>query len=201
MLRYGAAAQTYFNYNTSNLANAGIEGYSLENSLSDVSPECTNAFTKAAMTGALETLGVEDYFEGYSAINMTFTADTTLMLAFRYADTVKTDDAKAAADSALEQAFETKLQTDCGVTAEDVTVEPDLTGNYAVLRVKNVPLMKLDTPIFIIGSGDDVVEVRATQYLAQVGNSKSEKVSADLKNLCKALYKFYDDARNVPLSN
>lgn len=205
MLRYGAAAQTYFGYKTDNLANiddvTGIQIASYElTSLSSITPVCSNPFTKPQMSEVVGiTFGLDSYFREYSAINMTFTADTTLMLAFRYADNVTEQQAKDTANSLLRENFTNAsvLQTGCGVTAEDVTVDTDLTGNYAVLRVKNVPLMKLDTPIFEIGD----VKVCATQYLAQVGNSTSTKVSDDLRNLCKALYKFYDDASKVSVSN
>lgn len=217
MLRYGAAAQKYFDKNVDDddLANSSIanDGYGL-NSLSTVtvSQDLTSyaPFRGSEMNGKI--LGynftdknnvqhtVSDYIVGYAAINMTFTSDASLMLAFKYrTDTTLTKDDKETACDGLKAAFKqyivSDMMNDEVIPSDCISAEPDKsgeTGNYAVVIITDIPLLKLDTTLIDI----DGVQVRASQYFVQATRTGSS-ASDDLKNLCKALYLFYNDASAV----
>ena len=168
MLRYGAAAQTYFNYNSENLANAGVEGAELS-TLTDIAD---NSPTADAYNAAFDLTN-----STYYGMNMTFTSDTTLLIAFKLNDGANIDTAK----TEIEAKFE-----NCSY---DVTVSPDGTGKFLIAQIQNIPIMKLGTPVITVGS----VEIKATDWLTRTANNTGK--TTNLRNLCKALYAYYTAAR------
>ena len=167
MLRYGAAAQTYFNYNTETLANTGIEGAELSTltDIPDNSPTAAEYNTAFALT-----------YSDYSAMNMTFTSDTTLLIAFK-------PKSGATAEQVTGELTEKFANDDY-----TISVDADNSGNYYIVKVQNIPIKKLGNAIFTFGE----VEVKATDYLGRIANNTAK--SENLRNLCKALYAFYQSA-------
>ncbi|MBR1664325.1 MAG: hypothetical protein IJ696_08370 [Ruminococcus sp.] len=164
MLRYGAAAQTYFNYNTETLANTGIEGAELSTltDIPDNSPTAAEYNTAFALT-----------YSDYSAMNMTFTSDTTLLIAFK-------PKSGATAEQVTGELTE-KFANDDYL----LSVDADNSGSYYIVKVQNIPIKKLGDAIFTF----DEVEVKATDYLGRIANNTAK--SENLRNLCKALYAYY----------
>ena len=170
MLRYGAAAQTYFDYNANDLANASVEGAAIS-TLTDI-PD--NSPTAEQFN---EAFGLE--YSDYSAMNMTFNADTTLLIAFK---------PKNGADA---EQIKTELEEKFVNGEYEVTVDPDNSGKFYIVQVKNIPVKKLGDAVFTFGE----VEGKATDYLGRIANNTAK--SENLRNLCKSLYNYYVEAKQM----
>ena len=94
MLCYGAAAQKYFIKGISDdkLVNNGVSGAEFE-LIDSTSPENT-APSKETIDSAVTSAGLDEYIS-YYGMNMSFTADTTLIMAFGLKDMEKTAEAIA----------------------------------------------------------------------------------------------------------
>ena len=167
MLRYGAAAQNYFGYKTDDPANSGIEGYGLD-TLKELNID-DNSPTQVQYAQAFDL-----QYSSYYGMNMTYDYDTSLLIAFRITGSYEASKAE------LEEKFVSDTY--------EVTCEKDNTGNFIIVKVANIPIMKLGEPVFTFGG----VDVKATDYLARIANNpeKSDK----LRDLCRGLYAFYASA-------
>ena len=167
MLRYGAAAQNYFGYKTDDPANSGIEGYGLD-TLKELNID-DNSPSQVQYAQAFDL-----QYSSYYGMNMTYDYDTSLLIAFRITGSYEASKAE------LEEKFVSDTY--------EVTCEKDNTGNFIIVKVANIPIMKLGEPVFTFGG----VDVKATDYLARIANNpeKSDK----LRDLCRGLYAFYASA-------
>ena len=167
MLRYGAAAQTYFNVDGT-LANDGVTGYGLDSladvEITDSSPSVEQYNTAFALTNS-----------EYQAMNMTYDYDTTLLIAFR----IKGD----------ENAAKTELEAKFANDKYDIECVPDNNNAFIIVKVKNISIKNLGDAIFTFGD----VSIKATDYLARIANNNEK--SDNLRNLCKALYAFYESTQ------
>ena len=168
MLRYGSAAQIVLNNETdpTKLANYGVDAAAISTLSSVTMPAQTSSAED--ISGAFSTLVNSEYY----GMNMTYTYDTTLLIAFRIESGADEYDAK------------TELVTLFGCGEDNVV--KDTTEKYWVVKVQNIPICNLDNPMFTF----DNVQIKATDYLARITADGSGK-SDDLKNLCKALYAYY----------
>ena len=169
MLRYGAAAQIVFNCpsgvgeDPSLLANFNIPNAAISVVSQLLIPSIT---TSEQIAGAFSNLEHSAYY----GMNMTYTYDTSLLIAFRI-NPGESDEALA------------ELQS---VFPSTVQISLDATGNYYIVKEQNIPIGSLANPVFTI-NGIDIVP---TDYLARIIDPNSGK-SEDLMNLCRALYAYY----------
>ena len=190
MLRYGAAAQVYFNKETdeTKLANYGTTGYQLDNTdfvNFSVPGEPLNA---SKINTALSGAGVT-----YGGINMTFTSDFTLMFALKVPD--GTTASQYLDDEDKVRNMKNILSTNNYILApevESLSYDPDNYDKYIIMRFKNIPILKAD---YAYLNFDYDAQISIIQYLYQA--TQSEKVSEDLKPLCKALYLYYAAAYKI----
>ena len=193
MLRYGAAAQVYFDKETdeTKLANYGITGYQLDNTdfvNFSVPGEPLNA---SKINTALSGAGVI-----YGGINMTFDSEFTLMFALKVSD-----DTTASQYLADEEKFG-NLKNILITTPilppgiESPSYEKDGSDKYIVMRFKKIPILNAD---YAYLNFDYDAQISIIQYLYQA--TQSDKVSADLKPLCKALYRYYAEADKIANPN
>ncbi len=162
MLRYGASAQIYFGHNTDNLESTTLSDLP---DIDDTSP------TKDQFSEAFD-LKYSDYY----AMNMTFTSDTTLLIAFK-------------AKEDLSEDAENELKTKFINNEYTIDVIPDNSKSFYIVRVLNIPIKKLGEPIFTFGN----VDVKATDYLSRIANNPDKP--DDLRDLCKSLYAYYTAAK------
>ena len=169
MLRYGSAAQKVLNYKPTDLANDGVDAAALNTLNSVTMPAQT--YTADQISGAFSTLVNSEYY----GMNMTYTYDTTLLIAFKIKSGVDENEAK----SELVELF--------NCSADNVV--KDTTGKYWVVKVQNIRIGDLANTQFTVGN----VKILATDYLSRIVADSSK--SNDLKNLCKALYAYHTAAK------
>ena len=176
MLCYGAAAQKYLKGADDGLVNDGVDGAGFD-ILDNVAPE-NNAPSKEQICSAVSAAGLDAYVS-YYGMNMSFTADTSLLVAFRLNEGTDADTAKSALLGAL--------------TVKDgftVTAYPDGSGRYVILKVENIPIKKLcDTAVSI---GD--VDIKGSDVIAKMVYQSKDP---DCVRLYKALYNYYTEAVSV----
>ena len=172
MLCYGAAAQVVLDHETdeTKLANYNIDGAGFD-SLNDVSIPTTSTADK--IVGAFSGLEYSTYY----GMNMTYTYDTSLLVAFRINSGADKDAAKS------------EIASVCNVSEEAISL--DTTGNYWIVTIKNIPVLGITSPQFTVNN----ISIIASDYLARVAGDSSK--SEDLRNLCKALYAYYLAAKEV----
>ena len=170
MLSYGAAAQAYFDYNTSNPANDGLEGTGADYEDVTISG---STFDKAALNEALTDAPVT-----YSQMTLSLDADTTLSLYFKVSDGADQTDAQA------------YIEENFTLDGEAVTAEANGT-QYVVIRKTGITISDLLNEYALSFSGKDYM-VSAGQYLC----AASQRGSDNLKSLAKALYNYYLYATN-----
>lgn len=170
MLSYGAAAQAYFDHNTGNPANDGLEGTGADYEDVTISG---SIFDKAALNEALTDAPVT-----YSQMTLSLDADTTLSLYFKVSD---------GADQADAQAY---IEENFTLDGEAVTAEANGT-QYVVIRKTGITISDLLNEYALSFSGKDYM-VSAGQYLC----AASQRGSDNLKSLAKALYNYYLYATN-----
>lgn len=171
MLRYGAAAQVYFGYNDDSLVNKWDTEASLKTVDSIPAVDC-KTFTAKELNTAL---GLE--FSSYRGMNMNFTADNSFFMAFSV---------KNGADAVTaKEEIEAKLSSNNFKV--EYTVQDD--GKYILVKVADIPLLKLSDTIFTAGG----IDISAMQYLAKAESlGDTDKT---LRDLCKSLYGFYTEAK------
>ena len=187
MLRYGSAAQVCLGWPVSGmsdvdprLANYGISAaaistiYGLEIPSSGAPSSSTIA---SAFNSNLQ-------YSTYYGMNMTYTYDTSFLIAFRITDT------PATAKAELNNKFGEWLNGH----SYQWTVAEDSTGNYIIVTIKNLSVGSLGSALFYIGN----VRISAIDYLARITAPNSGK-SAAVMNLCRALYAYYLVATDQPV--
>ncbi|MBQ5311640.1 MAG: hypothetical protein ILP19_06325, partial [Oscillospiraceae bacterium] len=168
MLCYFAAAQNYFGTGeTDGFVNEGTEGAGFDTlggvTIAHTAPE------KADIDAALARAGLDVYME-YNSMNMSFTADTSLLIAFRLNDPAKADEAMEALGDK--------------VYGTGIEIYTDGTGKFIILKVPNIPIKKLGDTAVTIGD----LDIAGTALLDKVINGNySEKTTL----LCKGLYAYY----------
>ena len=180
MLRYGAAAQVFFGYNTDNLANEGIGNeYSLD-SLESIeipgAPLDADAINNCLADGGSDLK--------YAGINMTFEYNFKFMMALAMPERRTWEDYENDSD------FSSIISSHIKISSS--IAEPDETQKYIIINtgVNTIPLLTMDTTVFEFGSN----KLSVLQYLYQATNSSQANVTPEFKTLCKALYEYYNAA-------
>lgn len=191
MLRYGGAAQVYFNYlydgNAEKLANYGVEGYG---------PDTFGQIPDISYTGTFNVDNINNTFSGttvdgatYGGMNIIYGSDFTFMVAFKVPDGV---------DSYAK--WENKSNLDQLVASKELINDPtkysfesDLTKKYLVVYAKNVGIKNLDQELFGFGN----TKLSIPLYLSQAVNSTKPAVTDNYKTLCKALYAYHLAAKSL----
>ena len=163
MLNYGAAAQTFFAYETGNLAN---QDYPLDYS--------GVMIPKQEFTGKqtmLDILAAADSPVSYYAMNLSLESETALSIHFNVKDDYTMEQAKA---------YLATFKVDGSPAVVD---EKD---GRPVITIKNIPTKDLFKTYSIAKDGQSF-GVSVDMYMTAVMNGSDD----NLKALCKALYKFY----------
>ena len=186
MLRYGLAAQKYFN-NSGSLANNGIDGFKNYNdNITSFDSFSDTSFDPAAMNTALSNAGYKDATAvTYSAMNLSFDEDLTFMMAFKVPSN---SSAEYVNDSKLSALIKDKHQPD------DANYSLTTGGpSYIVTMTKNINVKNLDQAVF--SSADFGQDVTPVLYLYRVYNKTTND---NMRNLAIALYDFHKRAQTYP---
>lgn len=192
MLRYGAAAQIYFNYNydddDTKLANYGIDSsYSID-SLNNVTVP-SRTFDATAINSALSTANTGFVYGGINIIHgqdktKDNSSDTGLMLAFKLEDGGDTSDADT---TALENLLNSAKDNSVG----EIELTDDNNKKYKIAKIY-VPIKQLGKPLFKIGG----TELSIIQYMNLACNNTNSTNTENSQKLCKALYGYYEAVNN-----
>ena len=167
MLAYGAAAQTYFGYDTANLV-------SNEKVTTPVAAQSyADSGNKAALKSALFQAKAPVEF---AAINATFDADTTLMIAFQAKDATAVKAAKAWVDANVVVA---------GATTATTTMHGGV-NEFVVLKITGIAIEDVLTGYDISVAGIDAGSISVANYLAAAETSNN----ANFKGMTRALYAY-----------
>ena len=173
MLRYGAAAQIYFDGITEDnpdIANYGVEGARMS-TLADVT--IPQQYSQTQIIDAFSGLQHSKYY----GMNLTFTYEMTYMIAFRI-------NSGSSANDAIDE-----IRHVMGAITDD-QVQLDRSGNYCIYRLYSRRLFDIVRYISVNG-----VRIIMSDYLSRV--SQDNSVREDYRNLCLALYGFYEAADNM----
>ena len=172
MLAYGAAAQVYFGYNTDHLVSTADL-----TDLDEVSSDRFDADSLKAEMRQDDSIPVV-----YSAMSVTFLADTTLSIAFR----CKND---ADYESALEW-FENNITLDgeCDVSV----LTTDAGYKYIVVKKQNIAIDQIETMLTLSIAGNEYY-IGVMNYFASVEAAGSD----NLKHLTRALYAYAQETANI----
>jgi len=169
LLQYGAEVQTFFNYNTDNLAMTAEEKTAWSALIVDVDTNkivTTNAneSVKATSTGSADGVTV-------TGVSLTMENQMSLRLYFKLAE------GKSIEDYDLSHPYVEKG------------------NNTYYMEAKNIGTAKLATAVtFTIFDGTDTLTYSASpmSYVLGVNNAEvGETITADLKDACEALYYYY----------
>ena len=172
MLTYGAAAQTYFGYDVAHLVS--------DADLGALSPVSASRFDYDTLNGILNADSSIPIT--YSAMNVTFLADTTLSVAFR----VK--------DGFTDNAALSWVTSNVRLGGAAVTPSLKVSGDYhfIVISKQNIAISDVTGSLTLkIGSGN--YPISAMNYFA----SAEATGTANLKALTRALYAYALAARSV----
>ncbi len=162
MLNYGANAQLNFDYNTGNLANAGLS--EAEKSLTDVTAATFNAYKATANT--LDGIGT------FMGSDLVLESETTLNVYFKPADGV-----------------DIEVLT---FTVGGKTVTPVKSGEYYVISITNITSSELDTVYEISvsdGTARGTFKCSVFAYCYSVlSDDTTDTYTDELKDTLKALY-------------
>ena len=183
MLVYGAAAQIQFGYDTDNLVS--------DADLSDLAPVEGTRFNSAAIRtdmAANASIPVD-----YSAMTVTFVADTTLSVAF----CVRNVDESAAALEWVEQNVTLDSAAVNGGTGVTGTVVDSIRGGvsdpsvkYVIISKTNVAISDFNEPQALVINGVGTYYVSVLNYLA----AAEESGTPSLRALARALYAYANEA-------
>ena len=171
MLAYGAAAQTYFDYDTDDLvSDADL------NDLETVSAERVD--TAAIQSAMIADAAIPVH---YTAMNVTFLADTTLSIALRIKDGF-TDDVALA-------------WVEANVTLRGEAVSGTISGSgdyrFVIISKQNIAITDVDVPMDLVVGTTGTYSVSVLNYFAAVEASGSNS----LKYLIRALYAYSQAAK------
>ena len=196
MLRYGGAAQVYFNYNYSDdatkLANYGVEGYdSFDNIPFNYN---TTTFNPDEITANINDN--TEYNVTYAGMNIVYDSNLAFMIAFKMPDGIPYDE-NWGYEGVKYRGFQGDMyyfyKLDPSGQTYPLSFSQDLSTKYVVVRNNNINIKDLGKTIYRFGS----TEVSIPQYLYRVVNSQSASVSAEYKTLCKSLYAYYEQAKDL----
>lgn len=180
MLNYGAAAQVYFGYNTDNLAS--------DVDLTTLAPVVASKLDSDAIRDAVKAnagLPVD-----YSAMTVTFVADTTLSVAFRVRNGVSADDALAWVDANVTLGGDAVSGYVVDGLRNGVT---DPTLKYVVVSKQNVAISDIDRPVTLAIGGVGTYDVSVLNYIAAAEDSGI----ANLPYLTRALFVYASEAAKL----
>lgn len=177
LLHYGAAAQTYFGYNTGNMADEGVDPVAEPSSYPD------EIYNRSQIDNALKTANPDIKYAG---MTLTFESDLSLTLYF-YSDTLTVDEVTAFVENNM-------LLNYSG--GSEVCVN----GDYVGIRVRNIGIKALynsyQFKIYDISDPNNPVDiscgnVRPVHYIAGVIDKDP---NSNISKLCKALWTVYEYA-------
>ncbi|MBR4224833.1 MAG: right-handed parallel beta-helix repeat-containing protein [Oscillospiraceae bacterium] len=173
MLSYGAAAQTFFGYDTDHLADAGLEtGTGLDYSQADI-PALT--FAKEQLNAKL---AAENAPIRYSGMTLILKDDTYISLAFKLNKGCTQEQAAAY----LKENF--RLDGE-GIPDEDIA--PNSNTKFITVKTKGLTIGSLMDDIDLTFAGE-TYEVNVGQYMYWAVKSSGDTA---LGNVCKALYNYW----------
>ena len=170
ILRYGAAAQKYFGYETTNLANKDVDGYDF-GSLDDIEIPAPGRYEKSD----IDCEALSNYNITYYGMTTSFASNLNLILVFRCTD--MNDDSYNALLSYL------------GSIPKTITL--DKTQKFYLVYLP-YSIKRLDEPAVGFGSGANRTSISVVQYLGLTQNTSTEEYNT----LAKALYAFHIEAQN-----
>lgn len=178
MLNYGAYSQTYFGYQTENLANAGLE--EADRVLGDLTAE--QLITYKASVNKKEDVCT------FASAYLTLKSETAVNVYVKLADGVSENDVTFKID-------------DSEIAKENLVMGTGTYEGYYILSVDNITASKLDDMhTFTITTGEQSASLTygpmSYCYSVLAGNTLSD----DLKNVVKALYAFNQNAKEYVAS-
>ena len=188
ILRYGAYAQKYFNYNTSNYANKNISGYDFSDPFT-VIPSSPSVYPSGHPASDYSATAINTLLEGtgatFAGMNLSLDEDITFMMAYKLPSDATGENWSTWSKKAD---FISKVKSSGYVTLSDDAFSLDDSGKYAIVTIKNINVKKLGTPLFKYDYyGCDLspeVYLIRTYY-----NTKSSEL---LSNTCLSLYDFFN---------
>lgn len=168
MLNYGATAQTYFGYNTDNLANA-----SLTDEEKDISSVTADTLASYKATGTtIDGIGT------FAGSTLVLESETTLKAYFKLAEGVKIEDIT--------------------FTVGTETMTPVKSGGYYVISITNITSFDLEKVFEVSvtdGTTSGTFQCSVFAYCYNVLNDTTGTYTDELKDTLKALY-LYNAAAN-----
>ena len=173
MLAYGAAAQTYFGCDAANLVS--------DADLTALAPVAAERFNTAAIQSAM--IADSAIPVHYSAMNVTFLADTTLSIAFRIKDGFTNDEA-------LEW-----VNANVMLGGESVEGKIGTSGDYrfVIISKQNIAITDIDATMYLVVGTAGIYGVSVMQYFAAVEAQGGDS----LKLLTRALYAYSQEAKAI----
>ncbi|NLT07952.1 MAG: hypothetical protein GXY08_00365 [Ruminococcus sp.] len=172
MLRYGSAAQKYFNYNETVPADEGIAPAKDAKLPAD-------GFDNASFNASLKAMKAPVTYDGMS---ICFDKDLTLKMLF-----------SAAEGSDLKKA-EDFVRSSISLKDSEVTRN----GNKICIVKSNIGIRELDKK-YPLTLGQEKLEVSVSQFIANVMAEKgTDEDTVELKELCKSLYSLYTSVEKAP---
>ena len=171
MLAYGAAAQTFFGYDTAHLVS--------DADLTAIPAVSGDRFDKDAIQSAM--IANDAIPVHYSAMNVTFLADTTLSIALRIKPGFTDDEALA------------WVNANVTLGGEAVAATASTNGDYrfVIITKQNISLDAICEDMELVVNGAGTYSVSVQSYLAAAEESGSD----NLKYLTRALYAYSQAAK------
>lgn len=172
MLNYGAAAQTYFNFNTGTLANVNTVDAAQTQAISNISSSTLSAYAYDSSTENLPS-GLS-----YSGANLELESEVILNLYFT-----------------------NNTGNDISVSTSSGIPRKTITDDYTKVSISGIPAQNLDTNITInitAGSSSNysiTVNPMNYNYLVLSRNTDGTRTE-NLKTLMKSLYKYNQEAKS-----
>ena len=174
ILRYGAAAQKYFGYKTTNLANKDVDGYGFD-SLSNVEIPEPGRYEKSDIDGNEDLINNNITYYGMTT---SFASNLNLILVFR-----------SDINNTAIQVLSNYLGAKHGAYSHDLSVKADESQKFYLAYI-TYSIKSLDEPALQFG-GENGTSISVVQYLGLTQNT-----SPDYNTLAKALYAFHLEAKN-----
>ena len=168
MLHYGAYAQQYFDYNTENLANVGLDSLDLDSVTAESFSTVKEGNVLAGSLGSIV------------ASHLTLDAETTLHLYFRPAEDVSTDTLTFKYDNQYLMA--SKYTANYGSSNQETWL------HIAIPNIAAHALSETQEVIVSDGASTDILGYSALTYGYNVLKNSAYNSNTALQNLVKALY-------------
>jgi hypothetical protein len=194
MLIYGGAAQVYFGYETSNRADKDLAATL---AAADISASTTPT-AKSGITGTKfdatpirhVTNNVDSCPVGYSAYNITFEADTRILISFRIKDP-STEEKKNQALDWVKSHISFGGNTGSALNA---SIETGTDYSYVWISLRNIPISDLavNNVLAVMNDSGAVISDPCTFSVMNYVYIASLKGNANLSYLTRALYDYYN---------